>query len=148
MKKKNIFLIYSGADKEQADKFKIELEQVDDTPVNAVFLENQAELPKNPYIKVLEHKDSNDESSNDGTNWKKRIKPKIKKSDIVIFIQGEHSIHSKHIKWEIKTALFLKKPVAVVQIKKYNLPKWILVKAGKEYSWEERFKLKNEIIAT
>ena len=143
---KNIFFVYCGSDKERAQEFKIELEQADNTPVNAVSLENQANAPKNSHIRVIEHRDT-DESSNYTTNWKNRIKPKIQKSDIVIFIQAENSHLNSNIKWEVKTALFFEKPVAVVQLGNYTLPKWLpYEKAAKKYSWDDRFKLKNEII--
>ena len=121
---KNVFLIYSRTERDKALSFSDELEQ------------------DNIHIHVLRHQSYS-------SDWKKNVKRQIEKSDIVVLIQAANSYLNPNIRWEVKTALFLKrpKPVAILQSGDLDFPKWFpRDKPSKKYLWADRFKLKDDII--
>ena len=147
---KNVFLVYSRAQKYQAKRLSYELEQTNDSQSDAISLTEQKNIQrKKSHICVLKHEKDNNHRWFKKHYWHKKVKKQIEESDIVIFIQAKNSASNDNIRWEIKTALSLEKPkpVAILQLSDYDLPKWLPKnKPSKEYSWNDRFKLKDEII--
>ncbi|GCD09174.1 RipA family octameric membrane protein [Clostridium tagluense] len=97
-----VFLIHSFSDKVDIDKFIDKLKKY--KKLKFVKLKYN-ELFKSKFTKRVNI-----------CTWKSRAKKGIYKSNFVIFIVGENSHNSKHIKWELRTAKKAKKKIYIVKL--------------------------------
>ncbi|MBQ7681387.1 MAG: hypothetical protein IJT31_04160 [Oscillibacter sp.] len=101
----NVFIVNSSSDGADADRVKDYLEQADSAGV------------KHANVLILK---------NHVSSWHREFRRLMQETQLILFLQGEHSAESANIQWEMELAFELGKAVLVHQLRdNLPLPDWM-----------------------